>query len=149
MNELMMSYSTGWFGLVESVCNSVWAKLWFGLTDLKKLRFDPSLVQGGWSTIDYRISAKFWNHLVITSENSQRYISTKMYFVYILVDSSQVGRQAIVEFWNCIVGRRTIGCCTHVMTIIWYLSYARYQNNVNPPAQFLDTILIRNLDEEQ
>lgn len=79
-----------------------------------------------------------------------RHISSKVYFVYILVDSSQVGRQAIVEYCcNCIVGRRTIGCCAHVMTIIWYLSYARYQNNINPNAQFLVTILICNLDEEQ
>lgn len=72
-----------------------------------------------------------------------RHISRKTYFVYILVDSSRRGREAILKHYcNCIVGRRTVGCCAHIMSIIWYLSWARYQDHVAPPAQFLDDILI-------
>ncbi|XP_041981920.1 uncharacterized protein LOC121735234 isoform X1 [Aricia agestis] len=71
-----------------------------------------------------------------------RHISRKTYYIYILVDSSRRGREAIVQHYcNCIVGRRTVGCCAHIMSIIWYLSWARYRNIV-PPAQFLDDILI-------
>ncbi|KAF9822895.1 hypothetical protein SFRURICE_010424 [Spodoptera frugiperda] len=40
------------------------------------------------------------------------------------------------------VGRRTVGCCAHnIMTIIWFLSWARYQKIINPPAEFLDHII--------
>lgn len=71
-----------------------------------------------------------------------RHISRKTYFIYILVDSSRRGRDSIVmHYCNCIVGRRTVGCCAHVMCVIWYLSWARHQDIV-PPAQFLDDILI-------
>ncbi|KAL0829656.1 hypothetical protein ABMA28_003162 [Loxostege sticticalis] len=32
------------------------------------------------------------------------------------------GREGITEYcFNCLVGRRTVGCCAHVMTLIWYL----------------------------
>ncbi|XP_028165256.1 uncharacterized protein LOC114356347 [Ostrinia furnacalis] len=72
-----------------------------------------------------------------------RHISRKTYFIYILVDSSRRGREAILKHYcNCIVGRRTVGCCAHIMSIIWYLSWARYQDHLVPPAQFLDDILI-------
>ncbi|XP_063829743.1 uncharacterized protein LOC135080779 [Ostrinia nubilalis] len=79
-----------------------------------------------------------------------RHISHKTYFVYVLVDGSEIGTYAIKQYCcNCVVGRRTIGCCAHVMTIIWYLSWARFQENLNPPAQFLDDILLQNIDEMQ
>lgn len=69
--------------------------------------------------------------------------SRKIYFVYILYENNAVGRQAIKQYCcNCIVGRRTVGCCAHVMTVIWFLSWARYQNNIYPPAQFLDHVLL-------
>nr|XP_049701353.1 uncharacterized protein LOC126055576 isoform X3 [Helicoverpa armigera] len=77
-----------------------------------------------------------------------RHISRKTYFVYILVDSCRRGRDSILSYYcNCIVGRRTVGCCAHVMCIIWYLSWARFQENIVPPAQFLDDILIIIEDE--
>lgn len=77
-----------------------------------------------------------------------RHISRKTYFVYILVDSSRRGREAILmHYCNCIVGRRTVGCCAHIMCIIWYLSWARYQDYIVPSAQFLDDILIIIEDE--
>ncbi|KAL0879440.1 hypothetical protein ABMA27_003191 [Loxostege sticticalis] len=72
-----------------------------------------------------------------------RHISNRIYFVYILVDSSLSGRDAIIQYCcNCIVGKRTVGCCAHTMSIIWYLGWARYQDNIVPPAEFLDSILL-------
>ncbi|KAL0879449.1 hypothetical protein ABMA27_003200 [Loxostege sticticalis] len=65
-----------------------------------------------------------------------RHISNRIYFVYILVDSSLSGRDAIIQYCcNCIVGKRTVGCCAHTMSIIWYLGWARYQDNIVPPAE--------------
>ncbi|KAL0829798.1 hypothetical protein ABMA28_003281 [Loxostege sticticalis] len=47
-------------------------------------------------------------------------------------------------YCSCIIGKRTIGCCAHVDTIVWYLGWARFQDNIIPPASFLDTILVSN-----
>lgn len=52
-------------------------------------------------------------------------------------------------YCNCLVGSRTVGCCAHVMTILWYLSWARFRS-VEPPAPFLDDIFYEcddNMDE--
>ncbi|RVE47928.1 hypothetical protein evm_007442 [Chilo suppressalis] len=88
------------------------------------------------------------NACLLRGRIHSRHISQKTYFVYILINTSENGREAIKNYCcNCVVGRRTIGCCAHVMTIIWYLSWARYQENVNPPAQFLDNILLQNIDD--
>lgn len=72
-----------------------------------------------------------------------RHVGRKIYFVYILIDSSLSGREAIKQYCcNCIVGRRTVGCCAHIMSIIWYLAWARHQDSLSPPAPFLDNILL-------
>ncbi|KAF9822543.1 hypothetical protein SFRURICE_010658 [Spodoptera frugiperda] len=61
----------------------------------------------------------------------------------ILYENNTEGRAAIKQYCcNYMVGRRTVDCCAHIMTIIWFLSWARYQENINPPAQLLDHILI-------
>lgn len=83
------------------------------------------------------------NCTLLRGKIQSRHISRKIYFVYILHNNDLQGRDAIKEYCcNCLVGRRTVGCCAHVMTIVWYLSWARHENNVTPPAQFLDNILI-------
>ncbi|KAL0850182.1 hypothetical protein ABMA28_012054 [Loxostege sticticalis] len=48
-------------------------------------------------------------------------------------------------YCSCICGKRTVGCCAHVMTMIWYFCWARHQDdNIEGPATFLDGILIRD-----
>lgn len=32
---------------------------------------------------------------------------------------------------SCLVGNRTVGCCWHVMTLLWYLGWARHQVNIS------------------
>lgn len=51
-------------------------------------------------------------------------------------------------YCNCLVGNRTVGCCAHVMTILWYLSWARFRT-VEPPAPFLDDIFYEYDDHDQ
>lgn len=83
------------------------------------------------------------NCYLIRAKIASRHISRKVYFVYILVSNTEAGREAIKQYCcNCIVGRRTVGCCAHVMTVIWYLGWARHQSNICPPAQFLDDVLV-------
>lgn len=78
---------------------------------------------------------------LIRAKIKSRHISRKTYYVYIVIDEEQVGLNGYC--CNCIVGLRTVGCCSHVMSIVWYLGYARHQANITPPAQFLDEVLLR------
>ncbi|XP_047024539.1 uncharacterized protein LOC124633388 [Helicoverpa zea] len=85
---------------------------------------------------------------LIRGKIKSRHISRKQYYVYILVENNVPGRAGIVEYCcNCLVGRRTIGCCAHVMTVVWYLGWARYEDNISAPAAFLDDVVIRELDD--
>lgn len=76
-----------------------------------------------------------------------RHVSQKNYYSYILFDvepSSSCPLESILGYYcSCLVGNRTVGCCCHVMTLIWYLGWARHQNNITPPASFLDDIFVR------
>lgn len=87
---------------------------------------------------------------LIRGRIKSRHVSRKQYYVYILIENDIPGRTGIVEYCcSCLVGRRTLGCCAHVMTLVWYLGWARHQNNIAAPAEFLDSIIIREDDEEE
>lgn len=78
-----------------------------------------------------------------------RHVSSRTYYVYILIERELQGRDAIVgHYCSCIVGKRTLGCCSHVMSVIWYLGYGKYQPNVSPPAQFLEFIVRHDIGNE-
>lgn len=75
-----------------------------------------------------------------------RHQSNKVYYTYVLinlVESNNWQERISGYYCSCIIGKRTVGSCAHVMTIIWYLGWARHQNNILPPAQFLDNVIVR------
>ncbi|KAL0860541.1 hypothetical protein ABMA27_009912 [Loxostege sticticalis] len=81
------------------------------------------------------------NNYLLRGRIRSRHVSGRTYFTYLLISRNQEvinTLDAIVGYCcNCRVGRRTVGCCVHIMTVVWYLSWARY-NNVNAPASYLD-----------
>ncbi|KAJ8676789.1 hypothetical protein QAD02_012576 [Eretmocerus hayati] len=46
--------------------------------------------------------------------------------------------ESLFYYCQCKNGARTIGCCAHVMSVIWFLGHARYFPSVTTPARFLD-----------
>ena len=56
-----------------------------------------------------------------------RYRGGKHHYIFVLVDKSKSGREAVCEYYcSCESGARTVGCCSHLMTIVWFLGYAQY-----------------------
>ena len=52
------------------------------------------------------------------------------YHVYIVAERNNEGKDAIKEYYCTYKnGARTVGCCAHIMAIIWYLGYAKYLSN--------------------
>ncbi|XP_050563593.1 uncharacterized protein LOC126912994 [Spodoptera frugiperda] len=78
---------------------------------------------------------------LVRGQIKSRNVSSKVYYAYILVNRATSNSLADIAgyYCNCLVGNRTVGCCAHVMTILWYLSWARFRT-VEPPAPFLDDI---------
>lgn len=88
------------------------------------------------------------NVCVIRGRIQSRHVKSKTYYEYIGFDVTQNGRHIIKEYYcTCKIGRRTVGCCGHVMCIAWYLTYARHEPFIRPPALGLENIFVR-LDEE-
>lgn len=82
------------------------------------------------------------NCWILRGKIQSRHIGRKIYYVYFIINNNNAGRHAIQQYYcNCIVGKRTVGCCAHVMTVIWYIGWARFEQDVTPPAQFLDNVL--------
>ncbi|XP_041983275.1 uncharacterized protein LOC121736257 [Aricia agestis] len=89
------------------------------------------------------------NCWLLRAKIQSRHVNRKVYFIYIKINNNFVGRDAIELYYcNCIVGKRTVGCCSHVMTVLWYIGWARFQSNICPPALFLDDLLIEYDIEE-
>ena len=74
---------------------------------------------------------------------NSRHSSAKTYFVFIVAERNMNGWYAIRSYCcDCIVGLRTVGCCSHVMSIIWYFSYARHEG-LTRPAPYVDDVRLR------
>lgn len=85
------------------------------------------------------------NPWLLRGRIQSRHSRSRIYYVYILIEDHLEGRNAVLSHYcSCVVGKRTLGCCSHIMSIMWYLGWGRYQNNLSPPAQFLDSIIIRH-----
>ncbi|CAH2109159.1 unnamed protein product [Euphydryas editha] len=81
------------------------------------------------------------NNYLLRGRIRSRRISNRTYYVYLLISNDEEVADTIDDIvgycCSCRVGRRTVGCCAHVMTVDWYISWARY-NDINAPAPFLD-----------
>lgn len=67
-----------------------------------------------------------------------RYRSQKHYNAFILVDLCGQKENAVLGYCcECYNGLRTVGCCSHVMCLIWFTLYSKYRKIPNP-AGFLD-----------
>ncbi|XP_045494474.1 uncharacterized protein LOC123693428 [Colias croceus] len=86
------------------------------------------------------------NLWLLRAKIDSRHAGNRTYFVYILINNGMQGRDKLEgHYCSCIVGKRTLGCCSHIMSVIWFLGWARHQNVFPlPPALFLDTIIVRH-----
>lgn len=85
------------------------------------------------------------NNMLLRGRIRSRYVTSRTYYCYILISKNQNvlnTLNAIIGYYcTCLIGKRTVGCCAHIMAIVWYLSWGRY-NDVSAPASFLDDIFI-------
>lgn len=75
--------------------------------------------------------------IFISVNMKSRYRGKKKHMIYILYDSNgDIGK--ILHYCTCQHGQRTIGCCAHIMTVVWYFSFGRYGNAKDPASHLND-----------
>lgn len=78
---------------------------------------------------------------ILKCEVQSRHISRKKYRCYVKYVPNAIGRSGIEEYvCDCANGLRTVGCCAHVATIIYFLGHARYLSRIIRPAQILTNL---------
>lgn len=70
-----------------------------------------------------------------------RHINSKTYRCYIDYNPNGKSHEDIRHYCcNCANGNRTVGCCSHVAAIIYYLSNSRYKSHIVRPAEILSSV---------
>lgn len=79
-----------------------------------------------------------------------RFVSRKSYKAYILVDLNGTGSEVIIAYCcSCKNGLRTIGCCSHVTTVIWYVFHIDI-TKIKFPSSNLNSLLVnQNIDHSE
>ena len=85
-------------------------------------------------TLDYaRYEIEVEDPLLIKAYMKSRLPSGKYHHILILVDKANTRIDSICEYYcTCKSGSRTVGCYSHIMTIVWYLGYAQYKGDHIP-----------------
>ena len=82
---------------------------------------------------DYDINIESANAILVRGIIKSRFVNGKTRKAFVLFDKSEVGERSVREYWcDCPCGARTVGCCSHVMFVIWWLGWA-HDKGVVPP----------------
>lgn len=80
--------------------------------------------------------------LLVKAYMRSRFRGSKNHHIFVLIDKSLTGRNTIKEYFcTCETGSRTVGCCSHIMAIIWYLGYGQY-NQIQIPNPNITNVSI-------
>jgi hypothetical protein len=87
---------------------------------------------------------------VIRSRLQSRHKNRKQYDVYIELDPSKLAAWEKLKGWycGCTSGARTIGCCSHVTAVIWWLGLGRLQGKRERKHLWLNIINAGDCQEE-
>lgn len=85
-----------------------------------------------------------------------RFRSNKTHDAYVLIDKtckrkSKVNEENTVLAYccSCQSGLRTVGCCSHVMCLIWFTLHIKNRNDMHMPAEFLNNFFIEEFSSEE
>jgi hypothetical protein len=89
---------------------------------------------------DYGINEDVW---LLRGRIQSRHVRSRTYYCYILVNNVLTidNSNIIHHYCTCLTGRRTVGTCAHIISIVWYLGYARHEG-FTAPAAFLNDVIV-------
>lgn len=87
----------------------------------------------------YKKANQYTNPLLLMINLPSRFVSTKKHTTYVLLDECDNQYSLKQYSCSCPNGKRTVGCCSHVMTIIWYTIHIDH-NKLRLPSENLNHI---------
>lgn len=79
-----------------------------------------------------------------------RHKNSTKYHCFIKFTPNHNSIDGILEHWcGCANGARTVGCCSHIATMIYFLSFARYQSRIVQPSAQLTHLFDSGLVQEE
>ena len=82
------------------------------------------------ATGEYRIEVHKDADDLIRVRIQSRHVSAKKYFLWVRYSDSENADDPISAWYcQCKAGMRTVGCCAHVASVLWYLGYSRHAQN--------------------
>ena len=70
-----------------------------------------------------------------------RDISRTAYKCFLRYKPNTFGISGLTHYTcECANGQRTVGCCSHIAAVVYYLSYARYLSKIFKPAEVLSDV---------
>lgn len=85
---------------------------------------------------DFGIDEDAW---LLRGRIQSRHVRARKYYCYLLVRNNDI----VQRYCTCMTGRRTVGTCAHIVSIVWYLGHARHEGFVGP-ALFLNDVIVDN-----
>ena len=74
---------------------------------------------------------------IIRIRIQSRHVGSKRYFLWVEYNGESVN----AWYCQCKAGMRTVGCCAHVASVIWYLGFARH-NSIEEPRRKKRTVAL-------
>ncbi|XP_015790323.1 uncharacterized protein LOC107367154 [Tetranychus urticae] len=85
--------------------------------------------------------------VLIRARIQSRHVNAAKYLAYVLYDKH--APLNIHYICTCKNGMRTIGCCAHIATVIWYLGYARHQESIKITRAPMSTLTVRYESDDE
>ncbi|EZA55469.1 hypothetical protein X777_04750 [Ooceraea biroi] len=74
-----------------------------------------------------------------------RHISRTTYRCFVRYIPNSVGVPGLTHYTcECANGKRTVGSCSHIAAVVYYLSYARYLSKIFKPVEILSEVFKKN-----
>lgn len=76
---------------------------------------------------------------LLLAQLKSRFRNNKTHNSFVLIDTLGQGENVVLAYCcSCYNGLRTVGCCSHVMSIIWFTLHIKELSKMHQPASFLD-----------
>lgn len=80
---------------------------------------------------------------IIKIDIRSRHIKSKTYKCYIDYVPNSTGYSGVNRHYcECANGNRTVGCCSHIAAVIYFLSHARHLSKIIRPAHILSKLFL-------
>jgi len=112
---------------------------------VRKFKPNPRHPTAALNYTRYGISVE--NPLLVKAYMKSRYCDGRHHHIFVLMDKT--GRDSVTEYYcTCESGTQTVGCCTHIMRIVWFLGYGQYHGiNISNPDICNVSIIIKEQNQ--